>query len=114
MCTVRCFTAKAVAFPASSENTTRLNRIGSKCSTQSTDSPGLSRGKESALHVEFVDLIKSAVTEIDLHVALVNAVERTVFMTMRMTKMTRGMTSEALGILGAYILIRIEDLRSRI
>lgn len=47
------------------------------------------------LHVEFVDLIKSAVMEIDLLVALVNAVERTASMTMRMTKMTRGMTNEA-------------------
>lgn len=113
MYTVRCFTAKAVAFPASSENTTRLNHKGSKCSTQPTHSPGLSRGKESALHVGFVDLIKFAVTETDLNVALVNAVERTAFMTMRMTKLTRGMTNEARGILLVHMLIRSEDQRSR-
>lgn len=56
---------------------------------------GLSRGKESALHVEFVDLIKSGVMGFDLHVAHVNAGERTAFMMMGMIKMTRGMTKEA-------------------
>ena len=63
--------------------------------------------------MEFVDPTKSAVMEIDLNVALVNAVERTAFMTMRMTKLTQGMTNEACGILQAHVLIRCKDLRSR-